>query len=66
MDEKAEFFSQVEYPGHYRVRCEGSMHYSLLKHLTLNFSVVNFYDTQPAQGTQHNDLQVHSSLGVTF
>ena len=66
LDEKVEYFPLVEDPTQYRFRAEANIHYNLLKHVTLNFSVVEFYDTQPAVGAEHSDLQVRSSLGVTF
>jgi putative salt-induced outer membrane protein YdiY len=66
VDEKVEYFPQTDNPGQYQLRCEGNIHYNLLKHLTLNLSAINIYDTEPAQGAQHNDLQLHSSVGVTF
>jgi putative salt-induced outer membrane protein len=65
-DEKFEFFPQAENPDEFRFRLEANLHYYLLKYLTLNFTVLDSYDTLPAVGTDRNDLQVRSSIGVKF
>lgn len=66
VDEKFEFTPQATDMGQYQFRLEANAHYKLLKYLTLNLTVVDFFDTQPATGTDKNDLQIRSSVGVTF
>jgi putative salt-induced outer membrane protein YdiY len=34
--------------------------------LSLNLTLLDLYDTQPASGVPNNDLQIRSSLGITF
>src|SRR2546427_8085082 len=46
--EKAEFFPQVEDWGRYRARGEATLSYGLWQNLSLNVSVLDLYDTQPA------------------
>jgi hypothetical protein len=64
--QKFEYFPRVGYATQYRMRFESTLSYSLIYNLSLNVSLIDFYDTQPAAGIPNNDLQVHTSLGVKF
>jgi hypothetical protein len=66
LTEKFEFFPQVQNVTEYRLRFETSLSYAFWQHLSLNLSVLDLYDTNPAQGVPNNDFQIRSSLGVTF
>jgi hypothetical protein len=63
--EKFELFPVFDFSS-YRARFEATMSYGIWQNLSLNFTVLDLYDTQPAQNVPKNDLQVRSSLGVTF
>jgi hypothetical protein len=63
--EKVEFLPLVNLEG-YRARAESTLSYALWHNLSLHLSVLDLYDSTPAQGVTQNDLQVHSSLGITF
>jgi len=63
--EKLELFPCVE-SSEYRARAEATVSYALWRHVSLNLSLLDIYDSQPAATVPHNDLQVHSSLGFTF
>jgi len=65
-DEKYEFFPPVENWGNYRFRFETNLRYALLNNLSLVFTLLEQYDTQPAAGVGQNDLQIRSSLGLKF
>jgi hypothetical protein len=52
--------------GEYQVRLEGNLGFGIVKHLSLNLTVLNFYDTLPAPGVPNNEFQFRSSLGVNF
>jgi len=52
--------------GEYQVRVEGNLGFGIVQHLSLNLSVMNLYDTQPAPGVPNNEFQFRSSLGVAF
>ena len=43
-----------------------SLSYPLFKPLTINLNVINQYLSRPATGVQNNDLQIQTTLGVTF
>ncbi|MBX3733355.1 MAG: DUF481 domain-containing protein [Verrucomicrobiae bacterium] len=43
-----------------------TLSYPLFKPLTINLNVINQYLSRPATGVQNNDLQVQTTLGVTF
>ena len=64
--EKVEFFPQVEEVSEYRSRFETTLSYGIWQNISLNVSVLDLYDTQPAANVPNNDLQIRSSLGVTF
>lgn len=66
VDEKLELFPRADLSGDYRVRFETNWRYWLLQNLSLTLTVFDLYDTQPAAGIGRNDLQVRSTLGVTF
>ncbi len=64
--EKFEFLPQAENLDKYRFRLETTMSYALLQNLSLNFSVIDTYDTQHAISVKPNDLQIRSSVGIKF
>ncbi len=66
MDEKFEFFPRVEDLDQYRFRFETNFRYWLRSNLSLNLTVLDVYDTQPAPNVTRNDLQLRSSVGVKF
>lgn len=49
-----------------RFRTDLSLVYPLFKRITLSFNLIDLYDSQPAIGVKNNDLQVQSTIGVTF
>ena len=64
--EKFEFFPNLEEDGEWRARFEATLSFPLVKNFTLNFQVIDIYDTDPARGVDKNELQFRSSIGVTF
>jgi len=64
--EKVEYFPQVEDVDEYRARIEANLSYGIWGNLSLNVTLLDLYDTQPAHNVPRNDLQVRSSLGITF
>jgi putative salt-induced outer membrane protein YdiY len=65
-DAKIEFFPNLEDLGEYRFRLESTLRYPVSKLLSLNLDVIDLYDTDPARNIPKNDLQIRSSLGITF
>jgi hypothetical protein len=65
-DEKLEFYPRFTEWGDYRIRLEVNLRYLLLTNLTLNLTVIDLYDTQPAPGVTDNDLLLRSTLGIRF
>jgi putative salt-induced outer membrane protein len=66
LDEKFEFFPQVEDVSEYRFRFETNLRLWLNGHLSFNVTVLDQYDTLPARSVMPNDLQIRSSIGVKF
>ena len=50
----------------FRAKAEATLSYALWRNLSLHLSMLDLYDTAPAQSVTRNDLQVHTSVGVTF
>ena len=50
----------------YRIRLDIGLSYPLFKRVTINVNAVDEYDSQPPPGVNRNDLQIQSTLGVTF
>ncbi len=50
----------------FRFRAEASLNYALWRNLSLQLSLLDLYDTKPAKNVTRNDLQIHTSVGVTF
>lgn len=65
-DEKAEFLPELNDFNVYKLRMEANVRYWLRSNLSLNFTVINLYDTITAQGVGQNDLQLRSSIGLKF
>lgn len=65
-DEKFEYMPRIDEPSHYRMRFETNLRYAMLQNVFLNLSVIDIYDSRPANRVQKNDLQVRSSIGVKF
>ena len=65
-DEKAEFLPEFTDFSEYRFRVEANLRYWLRSNLSLNFTVINLYDTMSAPGVGQNDLQLRSSIGLKF
>lgn len=65
-DQKVELFPRIEDLEQYRFRIESNLRFALLENLSLIFTVLDQYDTNPAQGVPPNTLQLTSSVGFKF
>jgi putative salt-induced outer membrane protein YdiY len=65
-DEKVEYLPSIDDAELYKFRFETNLRYALLQNLFLNLSLIDTYDSQPADGVTQNDLQLRSSIGVKF
>lgn len=52
--------------GNYRLNLETTVSFALFSRLSLNFTVVNLFNSQPAPGVEYNQLQIRSTLGIHF
>lgn len=66
LTESGEFLQQTAELDQFRVRLESNLAYVLTDHLSLNLTLIDIYDTDPANGVEPNEMQIRSSLGVTF
>jgi putative salt-induced outer membrane protein YdiY len=65
-DLKVEFFPNLDEFGEYRLRIESTLRYPVSNRLSLNLDVIDLYDTRPPAEVSKNDLQIRSTIGVTF
>ncbi len=65
-DEKVEYFPDLTDFHTYRMRAEANLRYWLKSNLSLNFTVIDTYETKTSTGVGQNDLQLRSSIGVKF
>jgi len=66
VNQKAAFVPNVQEFGDFRMRFELGLSYPLLKRMTINLNFLNEYDSSPPPGVDSNDLQLQSTLGITF
>lgn len=50
----------------YRLRFESTVSFALFNRVSLNFTVLNLFDSRPAPGVESNQLQLRSTLGLHF
>lgn len=63
---KLEYFFNVEDVEKFRLRLDSNLRFQLIDNLSLNLSVVDYYDTDPAPKVDQNELQIRTSIGVKF
>jgi len=66
LTERFEYFPNLDDGDQYRARLESTVSLALYDHLSLNLSLFNTYDTNPAAGVEKNEFLLRSSLGVSF
>jgi putative salt-induced outer membrane protein YdiY len=64
--EKFEFYPTLESIEDFRFRFESTLSLGIVQNLSINFSVLDIYDTKPARTVDRNELLVRSSLGLSF
>jgi hypothetical protein len=64
--EKFEFFLDSDDPEEYRFRLDATLSLKVLENISLNLTVLDFFDTSPAANVDKNELQIRSSIGITF
>jgi putative salt-induced outer membrane protein YdiY len=64
--EKFDFYLNSSDSENFRFRLDATASYKLVENLSLNLSVLNLYDTDPAPKVDKNELQVRSTVGIAF
>jgi hypothetical protein len=62
----AEFLPLLVDLDEYRMRLDATLSFGLTKNLSFNISLFDLYETNPANRVNENELQLRSSLGVSF
>ncbi len=52
--------------GNYRLNLETTVSFALFSRFSLNFTVVNLFNSRPAPGVESDQLQIRSTLGMHF
>jgi len=63
---KLEFQVSFQDASQFRIRLDSNLSYRLWNTLSINFTVIDVFDTDPAPGVAENEFQLRSSLGFTF
>ena len=63
---KLEFQLSCEDASQFRIRLDSNLSYRLWNTLSINLTVMDVFDTDPAPGVDENEFQLRSSLGFTF
>lgn len=50
----------------FRLRLDSTVSFGILHNLSVNFGLVNLYDSRPPPGVDPNQLQLRSTIGVNF
>jgi hypothetical protein len=65
-DTKAELFTNLGQMGEYRFRLEANLRYPVSDRISLNLDLIDLYDTESPDGVRPNDMQIRSTIGVSF
>jgi len=63
---KLEYYFNLEDSERFRLRLDSNLRFQLIDNLSLNLSVVDFFDTDPAPKVDKNELQIRTSIGLKF
>ena len=66
LTEKFEFTPRAEDFSRFRFKFDSTLSFPVWKNLSINLSVLDLYDTDPAAGSEKNELLVRSTVGITF
>jgi hypothetical protein len=66
LTKKFEFFLDGEDVEQFRFRLDSNLSYKLMENLSLNLTVTDTFDTEPAARVNRNELQIRSAIGITF
>lgn len=66
LSKKFEYFFNLEDAAKFRLRVDSTLSYRLVENLSLNLSLLDTFDTNPAPNVDKNELQIRSSVGITF
>lgn len=66
LDQKLGILPSLNDVDDFQIRAEARIVLGVVAPFSVNFSVINLYDTQPAPGVPSNEFQFRSTLGVNF
>lgn len=66
LTQKYEFFQNLEQFDQFRFQLNATVSYALWQGISLNLSALDLYDSNPAPGVERNELQLRTTVGITF
>jgi hypothetical protein len=66
LTKKFEFFLDGEDVEQFRFRLDSTLGYKIFENLSLNLTVLDTFDTEPAARVNKNELQIRSTIGIMF
>jgi len=66
LTQKYEFFQNLEQFDQFRFQLNATLSYALWQGISLNLSALDLYDSNPAPGVERNELQLRTTVGITF
>ena len=64
--QRLSYLPSVSDPEDYRIRFDLTASYPLFKKITINLNIIDQYESRPTVSVHNNDLEIQSTIGVTF
>lgn len=64
--QRLSYLPSVSDPEDYRIRLDLTAAYPLLKNITINLNIIDQYESRPTVSVHNNDLEIQSTVGLTF
>ena len=64
--QRLSYLPSVSNPEDYRIRFDLTAAYPLFKKVTISLNIIDQYESRPAISVHNNDLEIQSTLGLTF
>ncbi len=64
--QRLSYLPSVSDPEDYRIRFDLTAAYPLFKKITISLNIIDQYESRPTVSVHNNDLEIQSTIGVTF
>lgn len=66
INQRLSYLPSLRDPEDYRIRLDLTAAYPLFKNITINLNVIDQYESRPTATVHNNDLEIQSTVGLTF